>query len=58
VKLIMSWFGRRDCGRAMGLFMTATSLGVVITNAAVPHLLQEHLQRKSACWFKAPLKSA
>jgi ACS family glucarate transporter-like MFS transporter len=51
VKLIMSWFGRRDCGRAMGLFMTATSLGVVITNAAVPHLLQEHLQRKSACWF-------
>lgn len=39
VKLIIAWFGLRDRGRAMGFFMTATSLGVVVTNATVPHLL-------------------
>ena len=40
VKLIVAWFGVRERGRAMGLFMTATSLGVVLTNAAVPQALQ------------------
>ena len=40
VKLITSWFGVSDRGRAMGLFMTATSLGVVATNAVVPRLLE------------------
>ncbi len=40
VKLIMAWFGRRDRGRAMGLFMTATSMGVAVTNALVPRLMQ------------------
>jgi len=39
VKLIMAWFDVRDRGRAMGLFMTSTSLGVVVTNAVIPHLL-------------------
>lgn len=39
IKLIMSWFDVRDRGRAMGLFMTSTSLGVVVTNALVPQLL-------------------
>ena len=39
VKLIAAWFGRRDRGTAMGIFMTATSLGVVVTNLAVPALL-------------------
>jgi MFS transporter, ACS family, glucarate transporter len=39
VKLIMAWFDMRARGRAMGLFMTSTSLGVVVTNALVPHLL-------------------
>ena len=39
VKLIVSWFPVQQRGRAMGLFMTATSLGVVVTNAAVPRAL-------------------
>lgn len=40
VKLIVSWFGVQERGRAMGLYMTATSLGVVLTNAIVPQALQ------------------
>ena len=39
VKLIASWFERKDRGTAMGLFMTATSLGVVVTNLFIPPLL-------------------
>ena len=39
VKLIATWFGPLERGRAMGLFMTATSLAVVLTNLIVPALL-------------------
>ena len=39
VKLITAWFARLQRGRAMGLFMTATSLAVVLTNLIVPALL-------------------
>lgn len=39
VKLIAAWFGRNDRGKAMGIFMTATSLGVVVTNLLVPPIL-------------------
>jgi len=39
-KLILAWFSRRDRGRAVGLFMTSTSLGVVVTNFLVPQMLQ------------------
>ncbi len=39
VKLIATWFGKLERGRAMGLFMTATSLAVVVTNIVVPMLL-------------------
>ena len=39
VKLIAIWFGKLERGRAMGLFMTATSLAVVLTNLLVPRLL-------------------
>ena len=39
VKLIAVWFGKLERGRAMGLFMTATSLAVVLTNLLVPRLL-------------------
>jgi sugar phosphate permease len=37
VKLIASWFGS-ERGRALGLYSTATSLSVVLTNAVVPTL--------------------
>jgi nitrate/nitrite transporter NarK len=36
VKLIAAWFGWQDRGRAMGLYFTAPTLGVIITNAVVP----------------------
>lgn len=39
VKLIAAWFDRDDRGKAMGVFMTATSLGVIVTNLVVPPLL-------------------
>lgn len=40
VKLIASWFRPQDRGTAMGVFMTATSLGLVVANAIVPSLIQ------------------
>jgi sugar phosphate permease len=39
MKLLTAWFGVRNRGRAVGLFLTATSLGVVTTNLIVPALL-------------------
>ena len=41
VKLIATWFDKLERGRAMGLFMTATSLAVVVTNLTVPVLLTQ-----------------
>ncbi len=41
VKLIATWFPRLQRGRAMGLFMTATSIAVVLTNLTVPVLLDQ-----------------
>ncbi|MGA2551759.1 MAG: MFS transporter [Burkholderiaceae bacterium] len=38
VKLTANWFPQRVRGRAMGLLMTASSLGVVVANATVPSL--------------------
>jgi sugar phosphate permease len=40
VKLITAWFDKRNRGVAMGLFLTASSLGVLVTNAVVPTILQ------------------
>jgi sugar phosphate permease len=40
VKLITAWFDKRNRGFAMGLLLTASSLGVLITNAIVPTILQ------------------
>ncbi|GLY65023.1 MFS transporter [Amycolatopsis taiwanensis] len=39
VKLISQWFPAKDRGLAMGIFMTATSLGTVIANSVVPRLI-------------------
>jgi sugar phosphate permease len=38
IKVIVSWFARQDRGKAMGLFLIASSLGVAATNAIVPTL--------------------
>lgn len=40
VKLITTWFDKRKRGFAMGLLLTASSLGVLVTNAIVPTILQ------------------
>ncbi|RSS76720.1 MFS transporter [Streptomyces sp. WAC06614] len=40
VKLISQWFRPAHRGLAMGVFMTATSLGTVIANAVVPSLIE------------------
>lgn len=39
LKLITIWFPRQERGFAVGLFMTASSLGVVLTNLLVPAML-------------------
>jgi sugar phosphate permease len=38
IKLIVAWFDRTTRGRAMGILMVASSLGVTATNAVVPTL--------------------
>ena len=38
IKLLVAWFDRANRGKAMGLFLIGTSLGVVLTNAIVPTL--------------------
>ena len=38
VKLISTWFDKQQLGSALGIYMTATSLGVVVANVAVPGL--------------------
>jgi sugar phosphate permease len=40
VKLITSWFRPDELGKAMGIFLSATSIGVVIANSTVPMLIE------------------
>jgi ACS family glucarate transporter-like MFS transporter len=47
VKIIATWFTPERRGIAMGVFMTATSLGLVIANAIVPSLIQAGSWRTS-----------
>ena len=47
VRLIANWFRPEKRGTAMGIFMTATSLGLVIANAVVPSLIQQSSWRTS-----------
>ncbi len=47
VKLITGWFVPERRGFAMGVFLTATSLGLVIANAIVPSLIQTTSWRTS-----------
>lgn len=53
VKLISQWFPAKDRGFAMGIFMTATSLGTVIANAIVPSLIESSGWRTSYHVFGA-----
>lgn len=47
IRLISNWFRPEKRGAAMGIFMTATSLGLVIANAVVPSLIQQASWRAS-----------
>ena len=40
IKLITSWFRPEELGKAMGIFLSATSIGVVIANSTVPMLIE------------------
>jgi sugar phosphate permease len=40
IKLVTSWFPLNTRGKAMGLFMVGSSLGVVLTNAIMPTFLK------------------
>lgn len=40
IRLIVNWFDRASRGRAMGLLLVASSLGVTATNATVPTLAE------------------
>ena len=47
LKLIATWFSPTQRGFAMGVFMTATSLGTVIANAVVPRMISTSGWRES-----------
>ena len=53
IRLISTWFRPEKRGAAMGIFMTATSLGLVIANAVVPSLIQQATWRASYHLFGA-----
>lgn len=42
IKLITSWFKPSEFGFVMGIFLTATSLGLAIANSAVPWMIEHH----------------
>jgi ACS family glucarate transporter-like MFS transporter len=42
IKLLSSWFRPEELGKVMGIFTSATSLGVVIANFAVPFLIAHY----------------
>ncbi|WP_223942619.1 MFS transporter [Arthrobacter sp. StoSoilB22] len=51
LKLISTWFRPAQRGLAIGIFMTATSLGTVIANAVVPRIIAESSWRDSYHMF-------
>lgn len=64
VKLITSWFRPDELGKAMGIFLSATSIGVVVANSTVPMLIEHFAWTTSyhlfgalsvvagaVCWF-------
>lgn len=40
IKLVSSWFRPEELGKVMGIYTSATSLGVVIANTAVPFMIE------------------
>ncbi len=53
VKLLASWFQPKELGKVMGLFTSATSLGTVIANTAVPWMINHYSWHASYHLFGA-----
>ncbi|MBB6405374.1 MFS transporter [Arthrobacter sp. AZCC_0090] len=53
IKLISSWFRPEELGKAMGIYTSATSLGVVVANTAVPYLIEHYSWHASYLLFGA-----
>lgn len=53
IKLISSWFRPEALGKAMGIYTSATSLGVVVANTAVPYLIEHYSWHASYLLFGA-----
>lgn len=51
IKLISSWFRPEELGKAMGIYTSATSLGVVVANTAVPYLIEHYSWHASYLLF-------
>ncbi|WER47969.1 MFS transporter [Cupriavidus sp. WKF15] len=47
VKLVTTWFEKRERGRAVGLLMSASSVAVIATNAILPTLVEAYSWRVS-----------
>jgi len=47
VKLVTTWFGKNERGRAVGLLMSASSVAVIATNAVLPALVEAYGWRVS-----------
>ncbi|CAG2150699.1 Membrane sensor protein UhpC [Cupriavidus yeoncheonensis] len=47
VKLVTTWFEKRERGRAVGLLMSASSVAVIATNAILPTLVEAYGWRLS-----------
>lgn len=47
VKLVTTWFDKRERGRAVGLLMSASSVAVIATNAILPTLVETYGWRTS-----------
>lgn len=53
IKLVSSWFRPEELGKVMGIYTSATSLGVVIANTAVPYLINQYSWHTSYHLFGA-----
>lgn len=42
IKLLASWFRPRELGKVMGIYTSATALGVLIANTVVPRLISHY----------------
>jgi sugar phosphate permease len=40
IKLLASWFRQKELGKVMGVYTSATALGVLIANTAVPRIIK------------------